>query len=361
MIAPRSGAPLILTSTVGGDTTRPGRGVAPRLDYLELARVTGGRVVHPLTARGPLAALEARLRRFGDWRQGWRAMRSDACAFVSLSEKAALAPALLDRARPHVAVAHNLTTPRRRQLQERTGWLSRLDRIVVLTTPQARYLCEEVGLPRERVRVVRDHVDDRFFEPSGRAPERFVLSVGQTRRDYPTLLEAVAALDAPTTVVASSLWTGRAPELRDGDRGVSVRAGISARELRHLYDRASVVVVPLEAGLDFAAGVNAVLEAMSMARPLVVTATPGIADYVEDGVNCLLVPAGEPRALLSAIERLLDDRRLAERLGAAGRAVIERERTLDAYVAALVAIMDEVTAASTCPPAPRRRRPSRAG
>lgn len=344
MSARHAGAPLILTSTVGGDATASERDDEPRRDYSVLARVTGGRVLHPQTARGPLGPLEARLRPFGDWRQGLRAKRSDAGAFLSLSEKAALAPALLDRSRPHVAVTHNLTTPRRRQLQQRTNWLSRLDRIVVLSSIQARYLHEEVGLPRERVRMVKDHVDHRFFEPGGSATDRFVLSVGQTRRDYGTLLEAVATLKVATTVVASSPWTGRAAEIQDGDRGVSVLAGISARELWHLYDRASVVVVPLEAGLEFAAGVNAVLEAMAMARPLVVTATPGIADYVEDGVDCSVVPAGDPFALRSAIERLLDDRPLAERLGATARAVVERERTVDAYIATLVDILDEVTA-----------------
>lgn len=346
MTGRRSGPPLILTSIVDGDTTPAASGEAPRVDYLELARALGGTVVHPRGARGPLGAVEARLRPFGDWRQGWRAVRSDARAFLSLSEKTALAPALLDRRRPHVAVAHNLTTSRRRQLQERTGWLSRLDRIVVLSSTQARYLREEAGLPPERVRVVKDHVDHRFFEPGTGPTERFVLSVGQTRRDYGTLLKAVSTVEVPTTIVASSLWTGQATDIEDVHGRVTVRAGISSRELWSLYDRASVVVVPLEAGLDFAAGVNAVLEAMSMARPLVVSATPGIADYVEDAVNCSVVPAGDAGALAAALERLLDDRVLAERLGAAGRAAVERERTLDAYVATLAAILGEV---SPCP------------
>lgn len=342
-----SGAPLVLTSIVGHERAAPPRDDEPRLDYLELARVTGGSVLHAQAAGGPLGALETRLRPFGDWRQGWRAKRSDAAAFLSLSEKAALAPALVDRRRPHVAVTHNLTTPRRRQLQQRTNWLSRLDRIVVLSTTQARYLHEEAGLPRERVHVLKHHVDHRFFAPGGSAPERLVLSVGQTRRDYGTLLEAVSNLGVPTTVVASSPWTGRAADIDDGERGVAVRADISARELWRLYDQASVVVVPLEAGLDHAAGVTAVLEAMAMARPLVVTATPGIADYVEDDVDCSVVPAGDAGAMRAAIERLLDDRTLAERLGATARAVVERERTLDAYVATLVGILGDVT-----PPGP---------
>jgi glycosyltransferase involved in cell wall biosynthesis len=41
---------------------------------------------------------------------------------------------------------------------------------------------------------------------------------------------------------------------------------------------------------------------------------------VADGATGLLVPAGEPAALARALARLLDDRALRERMGAAGRA-----------------------------------------
>ena len=40
-------------------------------------------------------------------------------------------------------------------------------------------------------------------------------------------------------------------------------------------------------------------------------------DIVEDGVNGLLVPAGDSAALAAAIEQILDDDALAARLGAA--------------------------------------------
>jgi len=337
-----SGPPLILTSLPDGDAMVAGTGEGPLIDYVELVRAVGGHLSHPRLPGGLLGRLEAKTRPFGDWRQGWRATRSDACGLLSLSEKAALAPALLDRRRPHLAVAHNLTTPRRRQLQRATNWLERLHRIVVLCRTQEAYLRAEVGLPAERVRFIYDKVDHRFYSPSGAPPEGYVLSVGQTRRDYPTLLEAVRGMRVRTVIVASSPWTGTDSRLHEIPTEVVVRSRLPYGELRNLYDRASVVVVPLEPGLDFAAGVNAVLEAMAMSRPLVVTSTPGIADYVEDGVTGRLVPAGDATALREAIEELLGDRQGAERLGANGRAVVDEGRNLETYVAKLRTTFAEV-------------------
>ncbi len=340
-----SGSPLILTSSPDGGALVSGAGEGPRIDYVELAGAIGGQLSHPQLPEGLVGRLEAKTRPFGDWRQGWRATRSDACGFLSLSEKAALAPALLDRRRPHLAIAHNLTTPRRRQLQRGTNWLERLHRIVVLCRTQEAYLRTEVGLSAERVRFLYDKVDHRFYSPSGAPPEGYVLSVGQTRRDYPTLFEAVRNMRVRTVVVASSPWTGMDLRLHEIPTGVVVRSRLAYSELRDLYDRASVVVVPLEPGLDFAAGVNAVLEAMAMGRPLIVTSTPGIADYIEDGITAQLVPAGDARALREAIQELLREPQAAEQLGADARAVVAGGRNLDTYIATLRTTFAEVAAA----------------
>ena len=64
---------------------------------------------------------------------------------------------------------------------------------------------------------------------------------------------------------------------------------------------------------------NAVLEYMAAGRPIVATAVGGNVELLEDGVTGLLVPSGDVVGLASAINRLLDDRALAARLGAAAR------------------------------------------
>ncbi|WP_119680739.1 glycosyltransferase family 4 protein [Indioceanicola profundi] len=58
--------------------------------------------------------------------------------------------------------------------------------------------------------------------------------------------------------------------------------------------------------------------AYAFSRPIVATQVGGLAEDLEDGVTGLGVPAGDTAALSAAIARLLDDRELAARLGAAG-------------------------------------------
>jgi glycosyltransferase involved in cell wall biosynthesis len=70
-----------------------------------------------------------------------------------------------------------------------------------------------------------------------------------------------------------------------------------------------------------------VLEAISRGRAVVATRVGGIPDVVEDGVNGLLVPPGDADALRAALERVLSDRALAERLGAAARETAAAWRT----------------------------------
>jgi glycosyltransferase involved in cell wall biosynthesis len=64
---------------------------------------------------------------------------------------------------------------------------------------------------------------------------------------------------------------------------------------------------------------NAIMEAMSAGVPVVATDIPGNRDLVVPGQTGYLVPVGDRAAFTSLTHRLLDDRDLAARLGAAGR------------------------------------------
>ncbi len=81
------------------------------------------------------------------------------------------------------------------------------------------------------------------------------------------------------------------------------------------YERAALLVAPSRReGYGMVAR-----EAMAHGRPVVATRVGGLPDAVEDGVTGLLVPPGDARSLRAAIERLLSDRELRQRLGAAAR------------------------------------------
>ncbi len=74
---------------------------------------------------------------------------------------------------------------------------------------------------------------------------------------------------------------------------------------------------------------------MAYGRPVVATAVGGLLDAVEDGVTGLLVAPRDPAALRAAIERLLEDADLRDRLGRAARDRARSEWSWEAAVSGI--------------------------
>ena len=119
--------------------------------------------------------------------------------------------------------------------------------------------------------------------------------------------------------------------------GKGTRRAVVEELVRDLPDRVEwTEVLPTEgvaAALDAATllllpsrseGMGRVLvEAFCRGRPAVASRVGGIVDLVRDGENGILVPPQSPRELADALERVLADRGLAQRLAEGARAGVE--------------------------------------
>lgn len=72
---------------------------------------------------------------------------------------------------------------------------------------------------------------------------------------------------------------------------------------------------------------TSILDAMVLGVPVVATRTGGIPEMVEDGVSGLLVPPRDPQALADAVERVLQDAALRDKLRQGGYRTAERFTT----------------------------------
>jgi glycosyltransferase involved in cell wall biosynthesis len=126
----------------------------------------------------------------------------------------------------------------------------------------------------------------------------------------------------------------------------SVRfAGTAARdEIAAYLAAADVVAVPSVRYEGYVDGLpNVALEAMAAGRPLVATDVGGLPELVRPGVNGVLVPEKDPRALADAILELARDSELRDRLGAEGRREIREERSWEAAGRRYVELYDAVS------------------
>lgn len=202
-------------------------------------------------------------------------------------------------------------------------------------------LTEECGVPVEKVFPIHVGLDLEIWPHLPRedpaAPRPQILFVGGDfeRKGGDLLLKVYAERFSDSANL--HLVTKQPPvNLPPGVR-VYTDLGANDPRLRALYSQADLFVLPTRA--DFSSWVA--LEAMATGRPVITTRMGGIPDIVRDGETGLLIEPDDVSALAGAMERLLGDDALRRRMGASGRAVIEKDFDAAVCVPRILAVMKD--------------------
>ena len=183
-----------------------------------------------------------------------------------------------------------------------------------------------------KLRIVHCGVDAKLFplrRHEGRG--RRLLFVGRlaAEKGCLMLLEAVAQLSDVTLDVVGDGPSRASLQERATAMGIADRVAfhgyLDETGVRKRLAETDVFVMT-----SFAEGVPVVLmEALAAGVPAVATRIAGIPELIEDGVTGFLVPPAEPTATAQAVQRLLEDPALRNRIAAAGREKVEREFNLE--------------------------------
>ncbi len=192
-------------------------------------------------------------------------------------------------------------------------------------------LVADYGIAPDKIQVIPPGVDlarwdfqdervDRTARASG--PLRLLFVGGDfPRKGGEYVLEAFQsglALDCELDIVTKNEEI--AARLAD-NKNVRVHCGLTANSapLRALFAQADVFVFPtLGDCLPIA-----VMEAMAAGLPVVTTDVGALREEVEDGVNGLIIPPRDPRAIVEAVQTLLHDEARRQAMGATGRRLAE--------------------------------------
>jgi glycosyltransferase involved in cell wall biosynthesis len=180
------------------------------------------------------------------------------------------------------------------------------------------------------VDVVRSEAAGGVREPIAPSPRYVCVGHLRHRKGVDVLLRASLAIPDAQGIVAGD--GEDAAQLRELCRELDAPVDLlgNRADARAITAAADVFVIPSRTeGTPLA-----LLEAMALERPIVATAVGGLPELLTDELNALLVPPEDPPALAAAVVRLLNDRDLAERLGTAARATVEREASARATAAA---------------------------
>ena len=212
-------------------------------------------------------------------------------------------------------------------------------------------VCERLGVARERFTIVPGAVDTRRFRPAqARAPGPLrILYHGRVDRRKGVLdfIEALHRLDRPNLPWRATI-SGVGPDA-EAARRLAAERGLGEARLGFLgyvaYEDAPEVyrAHDLFASPTYSEGFsNTILEAMACGLAVLSCRAVGVIDCLRDGENALLTEPGDIAAEAGALERLLTDAPLRERLARDALAECRRTYSWTAVGREIVAVYRRV-------------------
>ena len=218
--------------------------------------------------------------------------------------------------------------------------------LVVVSKQVQQVAIEQERIRPERITIITNGINTLPVTPLSEAEKvslRQSLRVGtsdlllltvarlQPQKGHTYLLDAIPRI-LQAVPQALFVFAGDGPlceELQAKAHALSVEHAVRFigvyTEIPQLLQTADVFVLPsLWEGLPVA-----MLEAMLAGIPVVASQVEGVEEVIQNDENGLLVPPGDPEALSRALIQLLQDRSAQEKLGAAGKATVEKEYTAE--------------------------------
>jgi glycosyltransferase involved in cell wall biosynthesis len=248
--------------------------------------------------------------------------------------------ALLRRKKRIAMLIHNVASLKRR-LPLATLRLGQLvDHLLCLSAASKAELVARYGYPAARITVVGSRVDTAYFTPDPAAVQkRQICAAGAINRDYDLLIAATRGLDVPLKIAADTAWrysAGNTQRSTGLPPHVEMRSWGSYVNLRALYAESAVVAVPLAAPM--LSGVTVALEGMAMGKPVILSHSRYVEDFLRDGETGYFVPPGDAQALRDKLAYVLSHPAEAAAVGARAREFVAQHFSVAAYVSRILSV-----------------------
>lgn len=221
--------------------------------------------------------------------------------------------------------------------------LAQFDLLWCLSRPQTDAVSRWLDKPNLPVEFLRFGVDTDFWAQRWATPKRsctkLVLCVGRDPdRDWTTAVRAaerIASVRPDVRFLIQGTRVASSPSVEFFDT-------VPHDQLRDLYAQADLVLVATRQNLHVS-GMTVALEAQAMGRPLVMSLTPGLLDYVTPA-TCRLVAVSDDIAMGDAVLDLLEAPNVRDEMGAAARAYVEAHHRVEQMASRLSSLLQHAVA-----------------
>jgi len=194
-----------------------------------------------------------------------------------------------------------------------------IDFFMATSQEECRRYSSMYAIPPSKIRFFPMSPPRHFLNPYPFEKSDYILSYGNSDRDYDTLIKSVENISTRLIILTQNYKpSGTIPP------HVTIitrrREGI---HLIELISSARLVVLPLK-DASVSAGQTAMLETMALARPLIVTSNPATREYATHGKTAFFYQAGNYSQLKEYILFLLEYHDILEQLGKRSHAYMKQ-------------------------------------
>lgn len=191
-------------------------------------------------------------------------------------------------------------------------------------------------------------VDLELFDgkPAKEKPEKpFFLATGKTGRDYETLVKGGAEVDAEIRIIGPDWQKPLAlpPNIKWLDTSSDPPdKAIDYPTLRNWYAQCQAVCIPLSGDSDDTCGYTNMLEAMAMAKPVLMTNSGALNLNPKDRGFGYLIEPQDSNGWIRSMKEVIDQPIANDQMGRTGREIAEREFSIERFDQDILAFLQEI-------------------
>lgn len=187
--------------------------------------------------------------------------------------------------------------------------------IIYHSTIQFKYYQKHFPFLIEKTRFIPFGVDTDYFSPEEGPVSPMILSFGERKRNYHTLLSAWKDLNFKNIELRIvGITSIKGLGIKSLPDNVQILNRVPIDVLKKMIAQAMFVVIPLPY-YNYSYGQMSVLQSMSMGKLVITTKTPSTIDYITDGHDALFVKPYDISDMKDKIRQCIDNPSFVTRIG----------------------------------------------